>query len=225
MTKRCHRCGEIKPLSEFGVQMSKKDGRRGTCKSCMKLMDASYRASRREVRAAESKRWREENPEKARRSTMNWRAKNADRARELLQMWHRANPNKQSEYAAARSMDPGYRLSTAIRAGISSSIRGERKGGRRTEDLLGYTITELRSHLESLFVPGMTWDNYGQYGWHIDHVRPLSSFVITSAEDESFKQAWALSNLQPLWWRDNISKGSKWTPANDNEPLAAISAA
>jgi len=71
----------------------------------------------------------------------------------------------------------------------------------------------MKNHLESLFGPRMTWDNYGVFGWHIDHVRPKASFNFTSPDDEEFKQCWALENLQPLWWKDNITKSDKWESA------------
>jgi hypothetical protein len=53
----------------------------------------------------------------------------------------------------------------------------------------------------------MTWKNYGK--WHIDHIRPISSFKITGIDCEDFKKCWSLSNLQPLWAFDNLSKGTK----------------
>ncbi len=71
--------------------------------------------------------------------------------------------------------------------------------------LSGISLAAVRQHLESLFQPGMTWDNYGFYGWHIDHKRPLASFVLPDQQAEAFHY----TNLQPLWWRDNLSKGSK----------------
>lgn len=72
------------------------------------------------------------------------------------------------------------------------------------------------SHLERLFLPGMTWENYGKNGWHIDHKMPKNLFSYDTTDDSQFKECWSLSNLQPLWWRDNISKGAKYN-ANDNE--------
>ena len=84
---------------------------------------------------------------------------------------------------------------------------GRAKAGRRWTALAGYSVDELRAHLERLFQPGMSWETSGE--WHIDHVRPRASFRFTSAEDEQFKACWALSNLQPLWAADNIRKGSR----------------
>ena len=75
---------------------------------------------------------------------------------------------------------------------------------------VGYSVHELRSHLESLFVDGMSWSNYGRDGWHIDHVRPASWFDYKSQDCESFKDCWCLSNLQPKWASDNMSKGNRY---------------
>lgn len=76
------------------------------------------------------------------------------------------------------------------------------------ESLVGYTVTDLMTHLEKQFRFGMTWENYGKW-WHIDHIIPLSRLNYTSYLDPEFKQAWALSNLQPLWKIDNLRKGAK----------------
>jgi hypothetical protein len=54
----------------------------------------------------------------------------------------------------------------------------------------------------------MTWDNYGIYGWHIDHIRPLSSFDLS--QEEEIKLAFNFLNTQPLWAKDNLKKSNKW---------------
>jgi len=53
----------------------------------------------------------------------------------------------------------------------------------------------------------MTWENHGMFGWHVDHVIPLSAFNLTSLEDPEVRRCWALDNLQPLWWQENKDKG------------------
>lgn len=83
------------------------------------------------------------------------------------------------------------------------------KSGRHWESLVGYTVAELRKHLESLFRPGMTWQNYGQHGWHIDHIFPQSRLIIDGPDDPTFRFCWSLANLQPLWSDENIDKGDK----------------
>jgi hypothetical protein len=70
--------------------------------------------------------------------------------------------------------------------------------------LLGYTKGDLIAHLERLFEPGMAWSNYGE--WHIDHKRSVADFVANGVTDPLI--VCALDNLQPLWRRENMSKGS-----------------
>lgn len=100
-----------------------------------------------------------------------------------------------------------------LRRNISNAIwckmnrgRGYRKDARISQ-CLPYTIHELKEHLEGHFLPGMNWNNYGQ--WHIDHIIPDWSFTYTSTGDIGFQQSWALTNLQPLWAKDNLLKGKR----------------
>jgi hypothetical protein len=72
---------------------------------------------------------------------------------------------------------------------------------------LGCSIEQLHVHLESKFQLGMTWENYGRYGWHVDHIVALANFDVSNIEH--LKYACHYTNLQPLWAEDNLSKGSK----------------
>ncbi len=89
---------------------------------------------------------------------------------------------------------------------MRQSLKGERKSTTWTE-LVDYSLQDLKEHLESLFLSGMTWENYGE--WHIDHVKPISSFDIVSDSCDAFKECWNLKNLQPLWAIDNLIKSDK----------------
>lgn len=72
---------------------------------------------------------------------------------------------------------------------------------------VGYTKAELARHIERQFLEGMSWTNPRE--WHIDHILPVSSFCFASYTDPSFKACWALSNLRPLWAKDNLEKQDK----------------
>jgi hypothetical protein len=74
---------------------------------------------------------------------------------------------------------------------------------------VGCTIDELKIHLESLFVEGMTWENYGNgtNKWNIDHIIPCLYFDLTDAEEQ--RKCFHYTNLRPLWGIDNIKKGDK----------------
>ncbi len=71
--------------------------------------------------------------------------------------------------------------------------------------LIGCSDWELRSHLSQLFTDGMDFTNYGF--WEVDHIIPISSFDLRN-EDELF-ECFNYKNLQPLWLKDNRSKGDK----------------
>ena len=106
---------------------------------------------------------------------------------------------------------PQRKLQNNIAHGVRRSLRSiKQRKTNKTFTLLGYTKNELTIHLESHFTEenGYTWDNMGE--WHIDHIRPVSSFDFDSTDHPDFKKCWALDNLQPLWASDNCSKGAKW---------------
>jgi len=96
------------------------------------------------------------------------------------------------------------KIHISMKGGMAKYLKGK-KGGKKWKSLVDYDLKDLMVHLESLFTDGMSWDNYGK--WHVDHIIPKSYFKFTSVNDESFKQCWALKNLQPLWAKDNMSKG------------------
>ncbi len=105
--------------------------------------------------------------------------------------------------------DIKFRLERCVSSSLNKYLKNNNlsKGGRHWEDLVGYTVCELKTHLESLFVKGMTWENYG--AWHIDHILPKSFFRYKSTNDVEFKYCWSLINLQPLWAKDNLKKSDK----------------
>ena len=135
---------------------------------------------------------REQNREMYREYNRKWRGNNIEKVREALNCY--------------RAKNPWVRISNSVSGHIRKSL-ADGKGGRRWELLVGYTLDDLMSHLELQFKPGMLWDNFGE--WHIDHIRPVSDFHFESCEDLEFKQCWSLWNLQPMWGKDNLSKGNK----------------
>jgi hypothetical protein len=139
-----------------------------------------------------------------------WR--NTDHGKEM-QAKHQATYRKNShdkdmERAKRyRHNNTNARLACSLRARIKIVLKGKSKS-ESSMILLGCNSHELKVYLESKFIDGMSWDNYGKYGWHIDHIRPCASFDLTDPEQQ--KQCFHYSNLQPLWWRDNIIKSDTW---------------
>ena len=95
------------------------------------------------------------------------------------------------------------KLGMALRDMIRRCLRGNKKE-TNTFKLLGYDTLKLKERIEFQFKDGMSWDNYGK--WHIDHKKPISRFD----KETKINIINALSNLQPLWAKDNLSKGNKF---------------
>lgn len=93
-------------------------------------------------------------------------------------------------------MSENNKLIRNLRNRINSSLMGLEKS-KPTKELLGCTIDFLKEYLEFKFTKGMTWGNRGIHGWHIDHIRPCTSFDLSDPEQQ--KLCFNYTNLQPLW--------------------------
>lgn len=157
----------------------------------------SYRKNKAKV-AEKNKKWAKDNRELARANHKRWRENNAahvrEKARESFKVWYRK-----------KRKDPLFRLSVVMRVTLRRQIN--RIGGSKdstTSEALGYSPSDLASHLERQFCKGMTWDNYGE--WHIDHIIPVAEHIKRGETDPSVINC--LSNLRPLWARDNQEKSA-----------------
>ena len=99
------------------------------------------------------------------------------------------------------------RMSRRMRHALSG--RNLSKEWKHIFKITGYSVDDLKKHLESKFQDNMSWGNIGE--WHIDHIYPESKFNYSSLNDEEFKKCWSLDNLQPLWAKDNLRKSNKLT--------------
>ena len=104
-----------------------------------------------------------------------------------------------------RKNNINLRISMSIRDILRRCLKyiGKNKE-QKTYELLGYNNLKLKQRLECQFKDGMSWDNYGK--WHIDHKKPISKFN----KGTDLKIINSLSNLQPLWAKDNLSKSNKF---------------
>ncbi len=105
------------------------------------------------------------------------------------------------------NIDKSYKIKDNLRSRVRTALKGIAKSAA-TMELIGCTIEALIKHLEAQFANGMTWDNYGFYGWHVDHIIPCASFDLTDPDQQ--KACFHYSNLQPLWAEDNLRKNKTW---------------
>jgi hypothetical protein len=185
--KYCSKCSTSKPVECFNTQTKKYKNkvyicRRSLCKTCAAKYKNQWQKKHPEISQKQNIRWKKAHPEK------------------MSAIYKRAEIKKCST--------PEGRLEKVIKFQLRDSLR-QNKAGRHWEDLLGYTLADLKKSLESKFTLGMTWENQGKDGWHIDHITPRSFFIWHKSEDQEFLYCWSLDNLQPLWAKDNLKKSNK----------------
>jgi hypothetical protein len=220
-TKFCKKCGKEKPISEFWGNHKGKDGLAHQCKECAKkYCRQHYQQSdaARNIKAEYREQHRLELREKARAAYYENKEALLEQKKEYTQRTkgHRHDYNQQyylrtkdrqiQHKIEARRRDVKKRISHTFSSRMRIALASGKKG-RPWENLVGYTVDDLKKHLEKQFSKGMTWGNYGE--WHIDHKIPVAVFNFKSFEDIDFKRCFALSNLQPMWALENISKGAK----------------
>ncbi len=156
--------------------------------------DRKYRAENLERISSRKAAKYAEDPQANISKVREWRLKNPDRSRSII-----ARQN------ATRRSKPMERVRDGISRGVWRALKG-RKAGTKVEGILGYSMEDLRRHLERQFLKGMNWDNYGKV-WDIDHIIPLAYFNLTNPEE--CKIACNYNNLQPLTKSDNSRKKDK----------------
>lgn len=171
--------------------------------------------------SANGKIYRANNPERVAATKDAWRKANPDKIKAITARYYNSHREEIRAYALSRPSysetdkvrhrerwdnDPQYKLRSNLRCRMNGAIKGGHKGGSAVRDL-GCSIDFLKTRLESMWLPGMSWENWKLDGWHLDHILPLSKFDLT--DPAQVKIACHYSNLQPLWWRDNITKGNK----------------
>ena len=229
--KTCIVCNELKPYSDFHKNKTKKDGLQSSCKICRtkkylehkdeicdykkewylknseKILEEkkiNYLNNKVEISEKRRKKYSEDishknlileknknnyvkNKEKYRKTQKNWVENNKEKYRQIQKNFYYKNlPNIICRRILKRTIN---------------YLKSQKNG--KTIEILGYTPVELKENLEKKFLNGMSWENHGE--WHVDHIKPISSFP----KDTHPSVINSLNNLQPLWAKDNLSKGSK----------------
>lgn len=200
MTKRCSKCKETKDVAEFPRDKRRRDGLQAQCKACANAYYTANRERLLEKRKAHYK-------------------ANRERALEYSKAYNVANRERRSErrkaYQTQRlQVDQAYKAARNLRTRFRMAVRKQSKTGSAVSDL-GMPIADFLLYIESLWQPGMSWDNYGNGPgtWAIDHMYPLNpkcGLDLTVRANVLAVCNW--QNLQPLWFEDNMAKGNAVTP-------------
>jgi hypothetical protein len=227
--KRCCNCSAEHPANNqfFYNSSSSKDGLRSKCKACLK----SEAKTKSEITKKYKKQYYNKNKEKILRAQREDYQENKDKYKEKnkrsyirnkdkisikAKEYRQNNQEKLNKYFVEyRSRDIKHKIAHNMRVCINRRVKdvNSSKFGH-TDDLIGCSFSELRSYLESLWLPRMNWNNYGVYiiggpiTWHIDHIKPCTLFDLTKESEQ--RKCFHYTNLQPLWADQNIAKSNKY---------------
>jgi len=203
--KTCKKCYVEKEEEDFSIAYG--NYRRPVCKDCINLAkrsdyaeDVEYRELKQKQNYESYRRHREKRIEYVREysiiNAVEIKQKRAARVwTEEARILARARNKRHKQ-------KPLIRLKEALRSRVKEALRNNQKSGK-TLELLGCSIVEWKTHLQSLFTGGMTWENYGRV-WEIDHIRPCARFDLTNPEQQ--RQCFNWKNTQPLTVTANRSK-------------------
>lgn len=244
--KACTKCGETKPVSQFGKTNKNLDGYNSECKDCKMVVSKAWAQQNRQ-RLRELDAQRRHRPE-SRAKILEAKKRARDKARELrphkeravvlhqahvyafmrlslhcehVNRWaayakecrilhdahvkeFRSDPNRVARWKYNHI--PQKKLYQRIKAWSHKHLKSGMVS-KKWSYILGYTVDELKVHIEKQFTKGMSWEKRSEI--HIDHIIPVSSFNITDIYCEDFKSCFALSNLRPLWAKENMQKSDK----------------
>jgi Prasinovirus endonuclease VII len=196
------------------------------CKRCRNIHVQKWRKENHNKIIKQQKKYFIKNKEKIIKYKKEEYQKNIEKYKEKGKLYRKNNRKKFLEYAKMYLQNPKnkkrknerrreryktdikYKLECNLRNRIRIAIKRGFKS-KTTINLLGCSLEYLKQHLESQFKPGMTWKNYG-FGdnkWHIDHIKPCSSFDLSKPEEQC--KCFNYKNLQPLWQHDNLTKSNK----------------
>ena len=157
-----------------------------------------------EKRKEYNKKYYLQNKEKQKEYRKQYRLRNKDKIRDSQKQYQLQNRKRKNEYETnKRKTDINFRLSCNLRSRLQGAIKNKQKNGSAVKDL-GCTVEYLKRYLESQFVKGMSWENYGK--WEIDHQIPLSK--VDLEERENLLQVCHYTNLQIMWKEENIRKSN-----------------
>lgn len=155
--------------------------------------------------------------------------KNIEYQKSRAKRYHELNreaikKNRRLRVKQKRIQDPSFKLKNNVSRRIRHVLKmnGSSKSGQSILQYLGYSIQDLKNHLELQFESWMNWNNYGNYSvniwkdgdtstwtWQLDHIIPQVNLPYDSMESDNFKKCWSLSNLRPLASKENFIKGSR----------------
>jgi hypothetical protein len=200
--KECKICEKVKPIDKFRKRIGSGAGKKDRisyepyCNNCVK---------------------EKESTKEYRKICQERRLKREAKKTEL----EKRSDKDRYNHAERKRMhsSPEYKMRRVVSTHICGALKdaNSSKNNESCWKYLPYTRNELKSHIEKLFEPWMSWENWSKYDaktwddnnsktwtWSLDHIIRQATLPYKSMEEENFKKCWALSNLRPLSAKQNL---------------------
>jgi hypothetical protein len=163
----------------------------------------------REKRLEQSKKYYQNNEKKVKEYQKKHYELNKEKYIEKAKNWCKNNKEKclnsiNQRVKKRKKDDVLFKLKHKLRTDMYISLKRQKRS-KKIEQIIGLSLENYKKHIESQFEDWMSWDNWGLYTWHIDHIIPISS----AKNEEEIYKLWYYTNLRPLSAIENIKKSNK----------------
>jgi hypothetical protein len=226
MDKLCPTCNQVKLLSEFNKNKTRKDGYQRECRECCHNHHNKHYQTKKSPRLKENLKEgykictcckQEISIESFSKQTGGRFGVHSEckpcRSIRYRKWKDEGGKDWENNYnKLKRQTNPQWKLKANLRGRYLDALKRHTSGGKVNKHhsaikLIGCDIEYYKQYLEQQFQLDMSWENYGTL-WEIDHIKPCALFDLTKEEEQ--KQCFHHTNTQPLYKIDNRRKGDKY---------------
>lgn len=208
--KMCTKCKETKNVEFFSKQKCKPSGYRSHCKTCVRLYQTNNKSVK-EYKKEYYNKNKDEILKKQKERTLKTKNKRRERylknqeiLKEKSRNYKKANRDKVNKYRKNYIPTIHCKVANLLRGRINKLLKlNNIKKSIKTIELIGCSYEFFNNYIESKFTKGMSWENRGKTGWHLDHIVPCCSFDLLDLEQQ--KICFHYTNIQPLWATKEIA--------------------
>jgi hypothetical protein len=211
--KKCSKCKENKPYSDFYTHRKNKDGYGYQCKNCIRVKDQEKYNKNKTKILEKQKEYREKNLESLQQYSLNYYHTNKISMGLYHKEYIEKTKEKRNEYWRKYQKqrwenDKEYKVSKLLRKHIYLFLTNQKtKKTIQTESILGYSYQEFIKNIGS-----------PKNGEHIDHKIPITWFKKDTPPDI----IWNLHNLQIVDSLYNWSKKNRFFDMVNDKYLIQI---
>lgn len=210
--KKCNKCNQEKEYKFFYRKTSSKDGYNNICKECRKRYNVQnkhqtqqYYKENKEKYKINSKKYYKNNKEKVNKASIKFQKTYPHLKKQYDKKWRLNNKEYFREWRKINYYTkPQFKLRVILGNRLNEVLKKDKTYKTNSIiDIIGCDLSNFKIHLESQFLPEMSWDNHGKI-WEIDHIKPCISFDLTQEKQQ--KECFHYTNLQPLFKTTEIAE-------------------